>query len=387
MKHVRTSIVLLSLAAIIPAHAQSQFSKLVIQVVAPLSTPRDALVYVTGSAPEMGDWDPGKVPMNKEIDSLWTFSCVIPSGREVQFKITRGSWSTEALYFDGVIPQNTVLRVCSDTIMTMKPVTWNDLSAARKRMTPAGGIVGSVRFHRALRGDGLRHERDVIVWLPPSYQDSTKKRYPVLYMHDGQNVFDPTTSFLGSDWRADEVADSLIRARAIEEIIIVGINNTPDRMSEYSDTPAGRSYAKFVVERLKPLIDSIYRTKPSRENTAVMGSSLGGLVSLCFAWWYPETFSKAGCLSTSLIPGSRDNILKEVLAYKGPKKSLKLYFDVGGKEYGLLAGFKAIASALREKGYKEGEDLEFFLDEGAVHNEIAWSHRLWRPIEFLFGRK
>ncbi|MCX6142190.1 MAG: alpha/beta hydrolase-fold protein, partial [Ignavibacteriales bacterium] len=271
--------------------------------------------------------------------------------------------------------------------LVMKPVTWSDLSAARKKLTSAGGITGTVKYHRGLSGEGLKYVRDVIVWLPPSYEKETQKRYPVLYMHDGQNVFDPSTSFLGSDWRADEVADSLIRAGAIEELVIVGINNSPDRMSEYSDTPAGRSYAKFVVERLKPFIDSIYRTKPSRETTAVMGSSLGGLISLYFAWWYPEVFSKAGCLSTTVIPGNRDEVLKEIRAYQGPRKNLRLYFDVGGKEYGLLRGFSALASTLKERGYEEGKDLEFFLDEGATHNEMAWSQRLWRPMEFMFGRK
>jgi len=313
---------------------QSQSKKIVVRVVVPPTTPKEASVFITGNSPTLGEWDPGNVRLQKVNDSVWSFSGTATVGDFLEFKITRGTWPTEAIYVDGTIPQNTTVRVLSDTILVLKPVTWNDFSAARKKQMSAGGITGTVKHHRGLSGDGLKYERDAIVWLPPSYEKDTRRRYPVLYMHDGQNVFDPSTSFLGSDWRADEVADSLIRAGAIEEIIIVAINNSPDRISEYSDTPAGRSYAKFVVERLKPLIDSTYRTKPSPENTAVMGSSLGGLVSLCFVWWYPEVFSKAGCLSTSVIPGSREDILKEIHAYKGSRKNVRLYFDVGGMERG-----------------------------------------------------
>ena len=373
------------LAFVVCCHSQS--SKIVVRVVIPPSTPKEASVFITGNTQALGEWDPGKVRLEKENDSVWSFSGKAERGDFLEFKLTRGTWATEAVYVDGIIPPNTELRVVSDTILVMKPVTWSDLSAVRKKLMSAGGITGTVKYHRGLSGEGLKYDRDVIVWLPPSYEEETRKRYPVLYMHDGQNVFDPSTSFLGSDWRADEVADSLIRAGAIEELIIVGINNSPDRISEYTDTPAGRSYAKFVVERLKPFIDSLYRTKPSREHTAIMGSSLGGLISFHFVWWYPDVFSKAGCISTTMIPDVRDEVLREIQAYQGPRKDLRLYFDVGGKEHVLLPGFRALAPALKEKGYEEGKDLEFFLDEGAVHNEMAWSHRLWRPMEFMFGRK
>jgi predicted alpha/beta superfamily hydrolase len=378
---------LLCLILVLVVCGRSQTKTFVVHVVIPATTPQDASVFIAGNMPALGEWNPGKVRLQKVNDSVWSYSGTAFVGDVLEFKITRGTWPTEAIYVDGAIPQNTIVRVLSDTVLVLKPVAWNDLSGARKRQTSANGITGTVRYHRGLSGEGLKYDRDVIVWLPPSYERDTQRRYPVLYMHDGQNVFDPSTSFLGADWRADEVADSLIRTGAIEEIIIVAVNNSPDRMSEYSDAPTGRTYAKFVVERLKPLIDSTYRTKPSAENTAVMGSSLGGLVSLCFVWWYPEVFSKAGCLSSTVIPGSREEILKEIRAYAGPRKKVRLYFDVGGMERGLLSGFKALSSTLKEKGYEEGKDLEFFLDEGAVHNEIAWSHRLWRPMTFLFGRK
>jgi predicted alpha/beta superfamily hydrolase len=348
-------------------------------------TPSDADIFIAGNSDALGEWDPGRIRLQKESDSVWTFSAKVASGDLLEFKITRGTWSTEAVYVDGTVPGNTTLRVVADTVLTVRPVTWNDLSEARKKVVAAGGITGMVRYHRGLRGEGLNYERDVIVWLPPSYEMEKLKRYPVLYMHDGQNVFDPSTSFLGFDWRADEVADSLIKAGAMQEIIIVGIYNSPDRIAEYSDTKLGRSYARFVVERLKPLVDSLYRTQPQAKHTAVMGSSMGGLISLLFVWWYPDVFSMAGCLSTALGRGRYDAILQEIRGYNAPKKPLRFYVDVGGGERELVPGFNMIVSALEGSGYKKGGDLEAFLDEGAVHNEIAWAHRLWRPMKFMFG--
>jgi predicted alpha/beta superfamily hydrolase len=244
-----------------------------------------------------------------------------------------------------------------------------------------------VRYHRGLRGNGLRHERDVIVWLPPSYAAEQKRRYPVLYMHDGQNIIDPSTSFIGYDWHADEVSDSLIRAGTMEEIIIVGIYNSPDRMLEYSDTPLGRQYAQFVVAKVKPLIDSLYRTKPERANTAVMGSSMGGLISFLFVWWHPEIFSKAGCLS-STFSYDHGKLLTEMKQDSGPQKNFRIYMDCGGYggESTLKPGMDSMLKLLQEKGYVENQDFLSFYDERAEHSERAWAARLWRPLTFLFGK-
>jgi enterochelin esterase-like enzyme len=204
-------------------------------------------------------------------------------------------------------------------------------------------------------------------------------------MHDGQNVFDPSTSFLGYDWRVDEVTDSLIRAGSLREIIVVGICNTPDRRMEYSDTEAGRAYARFVVNRVKPLIDSAYRTMPDAEHTAVMGSSMGGLISFLFAWWYPGVFSGAGCLS-SVFTGHYTHVLDTVSRYNGPRKPIRIYMDCGGAggDETLRPGMESMAELLRKGGYREGRDYMVFFDSGAQHNELAWAARVWRPLRFFF---
>jgi predicted alpha/beta superfamily hydrolase len=378
-------LVLLALCLLAISAAIGQEQQITISVYVPSATPRDASIFIAGNSTLLGSWDPGKIKLHQQNDSLWTISLSVPLRSMLEFKITRGTWQTEALYVDGVIPSNTTILVASDTVITLRPVTWNDISPVRRTRTTGTGIVGMIRYHHALKGEGLKYDRDLIVWLPPSYSTDLQKRYPVLYMHDGQNVFDSSTSFIGYDWRADEVADSLIRAKAIEEIIIVGINNSPDRIAEYSDTPLGRSYGRFVVNTVKPLIDSVYRTKRSRENTAVMGSSMGGVISFLFTCWYPEVFSKAGCLSTAIGPAAHEKEFEKAFKERGAKGSPRIYLDVGELEPQLVPGNRALEAYLLRMGFREGEDLEFFFANGAVHNEQAWAHRLWRPLKFMFG--
>jgi len=301
----------------------------------------------------------------------------------VELKITLGSWDSEAMYVKDRVPDNLQVVANSDTTVTLRPVTWRNVFYRVK-----GGITGTVHYHNGLAGIGLQYRRDCIVWLPPSYDSQPKKRYPVLYMHDGQNVFDPSTSFLGVDWGLDETADSLIRAGAMREIIIVGITNSPDRTPEYSDTPLGRAYARFVVETVKPLIDTTYRTLPGRDHTAVMGSSMGGLISFLFVWWHPDVFSKAGCLSSAFLVDN-GKILREVRDSDGLPQSVKIYVDCGTEELDsrLRPGFDQMVSLLEQKGMTEGKDLSSYLDEGARHNERAWAARVWRPLTFMFGTK
>ncbi len=247
-------------------------------------------------------------------------------------------------------------------------------------------IRGKVDYHRQLGGDGLNHNRDIIVWLPPSYEKNTKKHYPVLYMHDGQNIFDPTTAFTGYDWRVDEVADSLIRMKVIEEIIIVGIYNSPDRLPEYSDSELGSAYMNFVINVVKALVDSTYRTKQSKEHTGIIGSSLGGLSSLLFVWKRPDVFGMAGCLSPSFWYDD-EKTLKEIREYSGHKKHIKIYLDCGGREKELISGYKRMVEILKTKGYKKGKDLDYTFESNGTHSEHYWAKRVWRPLVFMFGRR
>lgn len=358
-----------------------------IKVLVPPSSPAGTGVFIPGNQPALGDWDPGKVRLEQQNDSLWTITRKFPQGTFIEFKITRGSWDTEAIYQAGMVPGNTSFVARVDTAITLRPVTWRDEQSAAMALTTGSGITGTVKYFRAVKSPKLRHPRDVIIWLPPSYEKDISRRYPVLYMHDGQNIIDPRTSFGGHDWRVDEVADSLMRANKMAEIIIVGIYNSPDRAPEYSDSELGRGYINFVATELKPLIDQTYRTKPDAKNTAVMGSSMGGLSAFLFVWQRPEIFSKAGCLSSAFL-WEDNKILKEVKNYSGRKKPIRVYLDDGseGLEARLKPGYDEMVQLLQEKGYKRGVDLEYFYDEGAPHNEAAWAKRVWRPLLFMFGK-
>ncbi|HAP35148.1 MAG TPA: histidine kinase [Bacteroidetes bacterium] len=354
-------------------------------LVEPSVTARDSglNVFIAGNRSEFGKWNPSSIRLERISDSLWKFESNFDTLSFLEFKITAGSWEQEALFDSNKSPTNTTLQVTKDTTLIIRPLFWKRRILQQK---PEPMIRGKVDYHRQLGGDGLNHNRDIIVWLPPSYEKNTKKHYPVLYMHDGQNIFDPTTAFTGYDWRVDEVADSLIRMKVIEEIIIVGIYNSPDRLPEYSDSELGSAYMNFVINVVKALVDSTYRTKQSKEHTGIIGSSLGGLSSLLFVWKRPDVFGMAGCLSPSFWYDD-EKTLKEIREYSGHKKHIKIYLDCGGREKELISGYKRMVEILKTKGYKKGKDLDYTFESNGTHSEHYWAKRVWRPLVFMFGRR
>lgn len=253
----------------------------------------------------------------------------------------------------------------------------------RKSANGKERIVGKVQYHRKFYSKILNNRRDIIVWLPPSYKKETEKRYPVLYMQDGQNIMDPKTAYIGVDWEVDETVTRLIKAGELQEIIVVGIYNTPERLEEYSDSHKGKNYLKFIVEQLKPFIDKYYRTLPGKEYTAVMGSSMGGLISFLIAWNYPDVFGKAACMSSSFYYDG-DKAINMVKNYSGEKKKIKVYIDHG--EDGLPRGQRMFCE-LSQKGYLIGTDIDYYYAPGADHTESEWAKRIVRPLLFFFGTR
>ena len=169
-------------------------------------------------------------------------------------------------------------------------------------------LTGNIRFHRSFHSRHLPRDRDIIVYLPPDYDADHERRYPVFYLHDGQNLFDAETAFGGEEWHLDETAEQLIRAGSIQPLILIGIYNGEDRVEEYTPTTdehnriGGRAvlYAAMIIDELKPFVDSQYRTLAGPQNTALGGSSLGGLVTLYIGLRHPEIFGKLAALSPSL---------------------------------------------------------------------------------------
>jgi enterochelin esterase-like enzyme len=366
--------------ASLPIYSQERIN-VTFRVEAPTLNDSDK-VYIVGNAEEIGNWNPGKVALEKISNKIWQKTLGFTKGTRIEYKFTKGNWQTEALKDDATVPQNTVLKVEHDTTVSVVINNWRD----KFNFKIAGQITGKVEYFKNLAIDGLK-PRDIIVWLPPNYEKETGRRYPVLYMHDGQNIFDPRTSGMFIDWQVDETADSLIRNGEIEPIIIVGMYNTDDRMVEYSDTPLGRLYMKFIIEKVKPLIDSKFRTLPEAKNTAVAGSSMGGLISMMCAWEHPEIFSKAACFSPAFKISDIDYV-KNVVEYSGKKKEISLYIDNGGIDLDaqLLPGVNEMVSALEKKGFSIDKDLFVYIDKTATHNEAAWAKRVWRPLKIFFGK-
>jgi predicted alpha/beta superfamily hydrolase len=256
------------------------------------------------------------------------------------------------------------------------------LISKRKQSVGKETIVGKVRYHRKVYSHNLENFRDFFVWLPPSYNKYREKSYPVLYMQDGQNLIDPKTSFSGKDWRVDETVTRLIKNHKLKEIIIVGVYNTDDRLEEYSDTEKGRKYLKFLKDEVKPFVDTNYRTLSDRKNTAVIGSSMGGLISFIVAWKHPDVFSMVGCLSSSFYYND-EKVFKMIDEYKGPKLNLKFYIDHG--EDGLVRGQRMFCK-LTQLGYVIGSDLDYYYAPGAEHHENDWAERIERPLLFFFKK-
>jgi len=224
---------------------------------------------------------------------------------------------------------------------------------------------------------GVQHQ--FRVFLPPGYYENTLKKYPVLYMHDGHNLFFKEEAFVGNTWRTDEVIGMLDKMNAIEEVIVVGIHPN-DRTNEYT-SPGYDDYGRFLVETLKPLIDKKYRTLTGPTNTAVMGSSLGGVVSFFLGWQWPEVFGKVACLSSTFT--YRDDLLERVSAEA--KRKIQIYLDSGwpGDNY---EATRSMRDRLIWKGYCLGSDLFYLAFPEAKHDENAWAARSAIPFQFLFGK-
>ncbi len=266
----------------------------------------------------------------------------------------------------------------------------------------------------------LEGGRLVRIYLPESYDSAPQRHYPVLYLHDGQNVFSDVGTnvcFGWGNWELDRAADSLARQKRIPELILVAIDNSPARYEEYcgrhstnnaSSRTAFENYSDFLIKELKPKIDAEYRTLPDAANTAVMGSSMGGICSVVLGWEHPEIFGRAASLSGAfMVEGT--NFLNHVLTpYHGAEKNCRFYLDSGTIDYtggddgrrlteAVAGQLKRIAPAGELMHYVDARPLnETELEKSGLrrdkwkeaqtsqHNEFYWRLRVWRPLVFLF---
>lgn len=308
------------------------------------------------------------------------------------------------------------------------------LVAAAAVLLQAAAAAGRFLPPESFPSEALGTNRTVRVWLPPSYDAAPDQRYPVLYLHDGQNVYSSAGSgvaFGWGNWEVDLTVERLVNEGRMREIILVAIDNTPRRFPEYrgraaaytreelqtarrliepGDNSAYERYAKFLVTELKPSIDRRFRTQAGPAHNGVLGSSLGGLCSLVLAWDHPGVFGRAACMSGA-FQVEKGAFLNEVLQpYTGSPKAVKLYIDCGatslnGGDDG-RANTAAVVKELQRIGWQEGVNLQSYLDatpltprqlnplnlsankfeeaQVSQHNELYWRLRVWRALEFLF---
>jgi predicted alpha/beta superfamily hydrolase len=254
--------------------------------------------------------------------------------------------------------------------------------------------VPRLRLHRGFASRFLPGERDIIVYLPPGYDAEAGRTYPVLYMQDGQNLFDPRTSYVpGRTWQVDLHADAGIEAGEVEPLVIVGVYNTGDRrVAEYTPEPdwqmgggEAEAYGRLLTEELMPWIAGQYRVSQECEQTGVGGSSLGGLVSLYLGLRHPMRFGRLAVLSPSVWWNH-----KSILGYlneHAPQlwERPRLWLDVGEQE-----GWRTVENAeqlnrrLMANGWKPGETLHFEIAAGGTHDEASWARRVRPMLRFLF---
>lgn len=377
-----------------PAAAAPAAVEITFVVTPPAATPAGATLWIAGNAPALGGWNPAGLKLAAGADGRHGASVRIERGTLLEFKVTRGSWETVEKGPNGEELANRLHRAEADDTVRIEVARWrSDGGVAPARRSTRTGDIRSL----GVVPSRFVAPREVLVWLPPGYDAEPARRYPVLYLHDGNNMFDDSTSFVG-EWRLDETASRLIGEGRIPPFIAVAIYNTPDRIAEYTHARdslgrggKGAEYGRFLIEELKPMVDGRFRTRPGDAHTAIMGSSLGGVISLELAIERPGVFTRVGCVSPAAWWADRDLVAR---AARAPGNRLRVWMDIGSDEGTPQAGRRrwvedaeAVAAALRKSGVRPGA-LRFEVIEGGRHNEAAWAARLDRILVFLLeGRE
>jgi predicted alpha/beta superfamily hydrolase len=278
----------------------------------------------------------------------------------------------------------------------MPPSLPRKIRAKREPETKPPVKLGNLWVHE-LPSRIFGNRRLLRVWLPPDYEGSPATRYPVLYLNDGQNLFDPATAFAGVPWQVGETATRLIVEKKIRPLVIVGIDNTgKNRAREYIPYksrdpkilhPQGKCYPEFLQREVMPLIEANYRVAKEAENTGLGGSSLGGLITLYTQLAAPGIFGQLLIESPSLFVAD-GKVLDECRRFRAWPQ--RVYIGMGTKEVGdpqkdakIVASAQELAEILERAGLNE-KRLRLRIDEGATHSESAWAARFPEALEFLF---
>jgi hypothetical protein len=359
-------------------------------------------VYLSGSLPDLGPWRADARLMSGDGRER-SVSVTAPPGTKLEYKFTLGAWEREALDASGKVPPNHVLLVTRDTTVAhVVPAFQRELRYYIADWR-GSGVLGRLVYWTDVRSNVLGSSRHVEIWLPPGY-DTSRARYPVLYMHDGQNLFDPRIANTGVDWGVDEAVVRLVERGAIPPIIVVGVWSGARRGIEYSPWHGAPDYARFLIEELMPRVNSSFRTLTGPRHTAAMGSSSGGLLSFYLVTHHPEAFGACGCVSTHFplseavaaevfsgfepegIPDTTPYIARDIRAGLRAPIGARYWFDYGtvGLDSAYGPSHQRVREWLLSQGRVEGRDFVIRRYEGAEHNEASWRARVEDALAFLF---
>ncbi|HEY9001536.1 MAG TPA: alpha/beta hydrolase-fold protein [Mucilaginibacter sp.] len=328
----------------------------------------DTHLFIAG---DFNNWDPrhAAFELRKQNDGTWQLSKSLPKGI-YNFKITRGSWQKIECAVDGKSIDNRCFKLSGDTTIMIDIAGWQDNFKPEEKKHTASANVHMITENFDM--PQLGRQRRIWIYLPADYESSSKK-YPVIYMHDGQNLFDAYTSGYG-EWGADEIMDKL---PAKEQCIIVGIDHGGEhRMTEYNPYNSkfgkaeGDKYVDFLVKTLKPYIDQHYHTQTDAKHTTIAGSSMGGLISFYAVLKYPEVFGNGGIFSPSFwIAPDIFNYAQQHLNTKS-----RFYFVCGDSEADgiMVEPMEKMVKLVRAKGISEQNSPETIV-KGAKHNEKQWN--------------
>lgn len=352
----------------------------------PENTPDVSSIYISG---DFEGWSGGREEF-KLIKLNQKYSLTIPKFKDVlNFKFTLGSWDTVETDKEGNSIQNRsyIFKKPTDTVyVSVSNWAFSSTQSKSKQSTASKNVF---IFSENFDIPQLNRTRKISVYLPPNY-DISRKKYPVLYMLDGQNVFDNATSYSG-EWEVDEQLNKLFKQESLSLIVVAIDHGNEKRLNEYSAWDSskygkgeGKEFLDFIIETLKPEIDKQYRTKSNSNNTAIMGSSMGGLFSHYAAIKRPDVFGKAAVFSPSFWYAT--TCFKFTEEHVGKTKKSKFYYLAGDKEDETMVGNLDKMTRLMLNNKVPSKNLKTTVIANGVHNEILWKTEFEKAIIWLFNQ-
>ncbi len=347
----------------------------------PQATPAESQIFIAGNLPELGGWAPNGKQMYPLAPLIYQLDVTVPSHTQsLLFKVTRGSYLNEAADSWGNGMNNSRADLVEETTTVVRSIPhWKDLGP---RLSKAG-----VKTVENFYSPELHNHRRLLIYTPPNYETDPTRRFPVMYLHDGQYFFGTDHAAPGYGLGIDEASDRLVKSGEMEPTILVGIGNTLSRDDEYDYEVQGKTYARFVIDTVKTYIDQHFRTLADRRHTSTLGMSLGASIAVDLMWRYPEVFSAAGGLSLPVF-NQNSALLKLIENDANPKLPFRLYFDHGdqGQDSGYEGSAKRFYRALQTRGVSLNW-IHYRTFPYADHSSLDWARRLDEPLKFLSSER